>query len=294
NVLVFPPVFGGAGLYRQVLGESGLQNLRRWVEAGGTAIGLAGGARLLADPALELTRTRFRDQVVEEYPSPVWSIPARSAEAAGRPSATGWRVPAEAKEGTKSADRSGAGADPCDVAPLLGPGARFFAVGHEQGTALAGGPQAMDAWLADVLPAGRQAPEEGDRRGADARLRRMMPQGALLRAELDGENWLTWGLPAEITVWFGSSDPLIAAPPVAVAAGFADLERLHLGGLLWPEAAARLAHTAYATREAVGRGQVILFAEHPGYRRWVVESERLLANAILLGPGLGTRWSAPW
>ena len=128
----------------------------------------------------------------------------------------------------------------------------------------------------------------------DARLRRMMPQGALLRAELDEDFWLAYGLPADITVWFGGDDPLIATPPVAVAAGFADQERLHLGGLLWPEAAARLARTAYATREGVGRGQVILFADHPGYRRWVVESERLLKNAILLGPGLGTRWSAPW
>jgi hypothetical protein len=37
-----------------------------------------------------------------------------------------------------------------------------------------------------------------------------------------------------------------------------------------------------------------MFAGHPAYRRWVVESERLLINAILLGPGLGTRWSSPW
>ena len=43
---------------------------------------------------------------------------------------------------------------------------------------------------------------------------------------------------------------------------------MHLGGLLWPEAAGRLAHTAYATREGEGRGQVILFADDPGFRRW--------------------------
>jgi hypothetical protein len=39
---------------------------------------------------------------------------------------------------------------------------------------------------------------------------------------------------------------------------------------------------------------VILFADHPAYRRWMVETERMLMNAILLGPGLGTRWSAAW
>lgn len=87
---------------------------------------------------------------------------------------------------------------------------------------------------------------------------------------------------------------MIAAPPVSVAARFPAVDRMHLGGLLWPEAAARLAQTGYATREAVGRGQVILFAGHPSYRRWVVESERMLINAILLGPGMGTRWSSPW
>ena len=87
---------------------------------------------------------------------------------------------------------------------------------------------------------------------------------------------------------------MIAVPPVTVAARFPDTDRLHLGGLLWPEAAARLAQTGYATREAVGRGQVILFADNPSYRRWVAESERMLMNAILMGPGLGTRWSSPW
>ena len=60
------------------------------------------------------------------------------------------------------------------------------------------------------------------------------------------------------------------------------------------KAAARMAHTAYATRESLGRGQVVLFADNPAYRRWMKETERMLINAILLGPGLGTRWSTPW
>jgi hypothetical protein len=152
----------------------------------------------------------------------------------------------------------------------------------------------LDRWLQEVLPPGRKAPEDGDRQRADARLRGFMPQGALLRAELDEEFWLNYGLGAEATVWFGSDDSMIAAPPVRTAARFPDADRLHLGGLLWPEAAARLARTAYAVREGVGRGQVILFADHPVYRRWMRESERMFVNAVLLGPGLGTRWSAPW
>ena len=85
-----------------------------------------------------------------------------------------------------------------------------------------------------------------------------------------------------------------ADAPVRVAARFPVIDEMHLGGLLWPEAAARLAQTGYATREGVGRGQVILFADNPVFRRWMKDSERMMINAILMGPGLGTRWSAPW
>ena len=81
---------------------------------------------------------------------------------------------------------------------------------------------------------------------------------------------------------------------VQSAARFAEVERLHLGGLLWPEAAGRLARTAYATREGLGRGQVILFSGDPGFRNWTLGTRRLLLNAIFYGPGLGTRWSNPW
>jgi len=89
-------------------------------------------------------------------------------------------------------------------------------------------------------------------------------------------------------------DTLVAAPPVQVPARFAPLDRLHLGGLLWPEAAGRLAETAYVTREAVGRGQVVLFLNDPEFRAWTVGTRRFLTNAILYGPGLGSSWSTPW
>ena len=112
--------------------------------------------------------------------------------------------------------------------------------------------------------------------------------------ELDHEAWLTWGVDDELPALIRSRSALVAEPPVQVAARFADLERLHLGGLLWPEAAGRLAHTAYATREARGRGQVILFLDEPEFRGWTLATRRLLANGILYGPGLGTRWSTPW
>ncbi len=294
NVLIFPGVYGGTGMYRQVLGVDGIERLRRWIEAGGTAIGIRGGARLLADQETALTKTRFRIQSLAGFPPPVWSIGAAEAQAAGKTPATGLRVMAPSPEGDPKAKPEPKRTSPYDVAPILGPGAVPFVEGFEQGTPLTESPVAMDVWLKDILPPGKMAPEETDREEVDRRLRRFMPQGAILRADLDEEFWLNFGLGSAISVWFGGNDSMIAVAPVSVAARFADMDRLHLGGLLWPEAAARLAMTGYATREAVGRGQIILFADNPSYRRWVAESERLLTNAILMGPGLGTRWSSPW
>jgi hypothetical protein len=294
NVLIFPPVFGGAGMYRQLLGPGGTKTLQQWIESGGTAIGVGGGARMLADEDSELTSARFRGQLLDSFPSPVWSIPAAEAEAAGRTVATGIRLAQTDDESEEDQDQSPARKSPYDVAPILGAGALPFAAGHVQGTPLQGAPIQMEEWVAEVLPPGKATAGEEELEEADSRLRKFMPQGVLLRADLDQEFWLNYGLGDSISVWFGSRDSLIGTPPVAVAAKFPEIDRLHLGGLLWPEAAARLAGTAYATRESRGRGQVILFADHPAYRRWMKETERMLMNAILYGPGLGTRWSTPW
>jgi hypothetical protein len=63
--------------------------------------------------------------------------------------------------------------------------------------------------------------------------------------------------------------------------------RLRMSGLLWPEAAERLANTAYLTRESIGSGQIILFADDPNFRAAALGTSRLFANAIVYGPGMG-------
>src|SRR5262249_43344210 len=65
--------------------------------------------------------------------------------------------------------------------------------------------------------------------------------------------------------------------------------RLRMSGLLWPEAADRLANTAYVTRESVGAGQVILFASSPTFRCSTKGTTRIYANALILGPGMGAQ-----
>jgi hypothetical protein len=308
NVLIFPPTMGaGAGAYRAKLGDSGVAALKSWVEAGGTLIGIGGGAEFLADKQIGLTQARLRSQALDVYPPVVWGPAAEQAVAAGPLRGTGLRAPEvpldpdgkEAESKKKRRARTAGQtqpqpASPYDVAPVLGAGAAPFAAGHEQGTVVTTKPVALADWVAGWLPQGKAKPDDAELARADERLRRFAPRGAFVRVELDDDVWLNWGLPAELSALARGSDTLVAEPPVQVAARFADLDRLHLGGLLWPEAAGRLAHTAYATREGVGRGQVILFLHPPEFRGWTVATRRLLTNAVLFGPGLGTTWPAPW
>ncbi len=63
--------------------------------------------------------------------------------------------------------------------------------------------------------------------------------------------------------------------------------RVRMSGLLWPEAADRIAHTAYASVERVGQGQVIQFASSPTFRAGTKGTMRVFTNAVVLGPGMG-------
>ncbi len=63
--------------------------------------------------------------------------------------------------------------------------------------------------------------------------------------------------------------------------------RLRMSGLLWPEAADRLANAPYVTRESIGSGQVILFASTPTYRAAALGTSRIFENAVVCGPGMG-------
>jgi hypothetical protein len=289
NVLIFPPAGRGAGSYRSVIGKPGVEQLTRWIEAGGTAIGVGSGAEFLADVDTELTQTRLRRQAIEKFPPVVLGPSAAKVEQGGSFRAVGLRAGDESTE-----DAPAEAASPYDVAPILGPGAKPFAEGHDQGTAAAIKPVDLADWVKPFLSPGQSKAEKEDLERADRRLRQFSPRGVFLKVETDENVWLAWGMPSSLPALVRSNDTLVAESPVQVAARFADVEQLQLGGLLWPEAAGRLANTAYATREGKGRGQVILFLNEPEFRGWTLGTRRMLVNAILYGPGLGTRWSNPW
>ena len=63
--------------------------------------------------------------------------------------------------------------------------------------------------------------------------------------------------------------------------------RLRASGLLWPEAAQRLANSAAVTRERVGNGQIILIHGEPAFRGVNHTTSRVLLNAAVFGPSLG-------
>jgi hypothetical protein len=128
----------------------------------------------------------------------------------------------------------------------------------------------------------------------DERARRLMPRGAMLRAALDEEHWLAFGAGASVPAHVFTPHAFLAKSPVQVPARFAGAGALRVGGLLWPEARARWAETAYATREGRGGGQVILLADDPVFRGMYAGTTRLLMNALFLGPGWGTARKAEW
>ena len=73
-----------------------------------------------------------------------------------------------------------------------------------------------------------------------------------------------------------------------------DEQHIRLAGLVWPEARERWAKTAWLSRESKGKGQIIMFASLPNFRGYFHGSERLLLNAMFLGPGFGARRTIEW
>ncbi|MEW5702751.1 MAG: M14 metallopeptidase family protein [Candidatus Zixiibacteriota bacterium] len=128
----------------------------------------------------------------------------------------------------------------------------------------------------------------------DQRARLFAPEGVIVRLDLNPEHWLNFGVGDHASALLYTRQALLAKDPVEAPARLATASQLRLSGLMWPEARERWAKTAYATRERVEKGQIVLFAGDPFFRAYFHGTKRLLENAILLGPGLGTSQPIPW
>jgi hypothetical protein len=140
-----------------------------------------------------------------------------------------------------------------------------------------------------------------------------MPSGAMVAGDVDQAHWLSFGVNPVLPLLY-SDQAVMVAPQnaeVVVSVGVYKDKKgkskkadsafawytlpedkdlyVRMSGLLWPEAAQRIANSAYLTRERAGNGQVILFSGQPNFRGAALGTNRLLLNAIVLGPGMGTR-----
>lgn len=140
--------------------------------------------------------------------------------------------------------------------------------------------------------------------------KRFMPSGAMVAGEVDTLHWISFGTPEMLPLLYENQPVLmtkgrqqavvrigvLAADDTASEAQTINWSTIpegnaltvRLSGLIWPEAAARIANSAYVTRERVGKGQVILFSGQPNFRGSTRGVGRLWLNALVYGAGLGT------
>ena len=144
----------------------------------------------------------------------------------------------------------------------------------------------------------------------DAWQKRFMPSGAMVAGQVDTLHWMSFGTPETLPLLYENQPVLMtkdrqqAVVRVGVLQADGDEDEaqtinwstvpagnaltVRMSGLIWPEAAARIANSAYVTRERVGKGQVILFSGQPNFRGSTRGVGRIWLNALVYGAGLGT------
>ncbi|HEU4929785.1 MAG TPA: hypothetical protein VFU38_08140, partial [Candidatus Krumholzibacteria bacterium] len=139
----------------------------------------------------------------------------------------------------------------------------------------------------------KSSPDLEARKQVDELARKLAPRGAIAAVDLDEEDWLAYGCTSSIPVLLNTNRALVTKA-VQVPARLAPAPRLRLSGLLWEEARDRWAESVYAAHNSVGSGQVVVFVSTPNFRGYFHAAERLLLNALLLGPGCGTSPRVDW
>lgn len=260
NVVVLPESYGP-------LPESLTKSLKPWLEQGGTLIAVGNSAAGLATEKLELSTVRLLPDVLEKLDDYEMDLLKQ------------WLADQE----------------PLNAASVWS---------HS--------PPSQQSFPWSDLP---KRPDKDEMARRDKWRAQFMPQGAIFAARTDTEHWLTFGCREYVPTLFGRGPLLMTleeAPvrfgsyqraaekrktkdneSTVVRAGWAGVPagyelRLRMSGLVWPEAADRITNAAYLTRERQGRGQIIMFASSPAFRGTTMGTIRLLINALVYGPGLGT------
>ena len=249
NVLVFPSTWGGPDVYQRVLGKPGIEKIKTWVESGGTLVAMGAGSAFATDTTVALSAVRQKSQVLKKLAEYDRALVyAKEAATPDVDSVDVWEKPREPEK--KEEKKTGASAADNEKKP--------------------------------------GSPDFEALKDADETARKLRPRGAILAVDLDEKHWLSFGVKSPVPILIDTDQVYLAKTGIQVAGRFAPRDRVRLSGLLWPEARERWSETAFATREGRGSGQIVLFADTPNFRAYFHGGERMLLNAIFLGPGFGT------
>jgi len=137
-----------------------------------------------------------------------------------------------------------------------------------------------------------------------------MPSGAFVSGRVDDKHWLTFGTIDTLPLLYSNFPVLMAGSNSKALIRVGELTKdanqdkyktinwsdippgkelnVRMSGLVWPEASARIANSAYLTQERYGKGQIILFSGEPNFRGSSLGTNRLWLNSVVYGSGLGT------
>ncbi|QTN19363.1 zinc carboxypeptidase [Brevundimonas sp. AJA228-03] len=117
--------------------------------------------------------------------------------------------------------------------------------------------------------------------------------GALLRAEVDPEHWLSVGMASSVNVLVQGGDiysPLTRGQGTNVVR-FSGPDDLVQSGQIWEQNRRQLAFKPFVMSESLGSGQLVAFTQDPTVRGYLEGLKPLLINAIFLGPAHSSpRW----
>ena len=111
--------------------------------------------------------------------------------------------------------------------------------------------------------------------------------GAVVATEMRQGHPLTAGMASAPPTLVAGNTPLLATGKPQVDVLTVARQEPVLAGLAWPESQERLAGSLLVGVEEVGRGQVVLFAQEPGFRLFWRGTMPLFLNAVMFGPSVG-------
>ncbi|WP_161602467.1 M14 metallopeptidase family protein [Tautonia marina] len=110
--------------------------------------------------------------------------------------------------------------------------------------------------------------------------------GAILRATVYGDHWVTVGLPESIDVLTQTSlivDPLDATEGRNLVTF--DPQGEPVSGFCWPDTLQAIVRSPLVLSQSIGQGHIIGFTDDPNARVLSPVTQRLFRNAVFFGPG---------